>query len=306
MLSQLHKDLGEVRNMVPCPLRLDNDVVDIRLDDASYQLPKDTSHASLESSTWVPKPERSEERGCELVRYAHRYLVVPGVRIKKIEGFTPSCRNNYLIYARKRKQILGTCLVKARAVNTDPPFLILLLYKYQVSKTLGVKYFSDVPCIKELHDFLANLFALLVVEAAKTLLYRFRSRLDVQYVLGNLSRDPLHIGGFPCEHVEVRFEEVDERTFLFRIERRPDMKRTAIIRDGRILDVLGGLERAGRSLGRLGDILVLGRKLGVELLGPDECLSKLKAFSVTLECTLIRGPYCDDPFKPGIFSFRYV
>jgi hypothetical protein len=37
-------------------------------------------------------------------------------------------------------------------------------------------------------------------------------------VPGNLSRDPLHVGGFPCKHVEVRFEEVDERAFLLRIE----------------------------------------------------------------------------------------
>jgi hypothetical protein len=74
-------------------------------------------------------------------------------------------------------------------------------------------------------------------------------------VLGNLSRDPLHVGGFPCKHVEVRFEEVDERAFLFRIERRPDMELAAIDGDGRVLDILGGLERAGRMLGRLGDIL---------------------------------------------------
>jgi hypothetical protein len=87
-------------------------------------------------------------------------------------------------------------------------------------------------------------------------------------VLGNLSRDPLPVGGFPCKHIEVRFEEVDERAFLFRIERRPDTERTTIVGDDRILDVLGRLERAGRMLGRLGDILVLGSRLGVEPLGP--------------------------------------
>jgi hypothetical protein len=99
--------------------------------------------------------------------------VVPGVRIKKTEGFTPNCRIDYLIYARQRKQILGTCLVKARVVNTHPPFLIFLLYKYRVSKPLGVEYFSDEPCTKELHDLLANHLALLVVEAAKALLNQF-------------------------------------------------------------------------------------------------------------------------------------
>jgi hypothetical protein len=50
-------------------------------------------------------------------------------------------------------------------------------------------------------------------------------------VLGNLSRDPLHVGGFPREHVEVHFEEVDERAFLFRIKRRPDTERTTVVGD---------------------------------------------------------------------------
>jgi hypothetical protein len=76
-------------------------------------------------------------------------------------------------------------------------------------------------------------------------------------VLGNLSWDPLHVGGFPCKHIEVRFEEVDKHAFLYRIERRPDTERTAVVGDDRILDVLSMLERAGRMLGRLRDILVL-------------------------------------------------
>jgi hypothetical protein len=80
-------------------------------------------------------------------------------------------------------------------------------------------------------------------------------------VLGNLSRDPLHVRGFPCKHVEVRFEEVDEHAFLFRIEHCPDTESTAVVRDDRILDILGGLEKAGRTLGQLGDILVLGTRV---------------------------------------------
>jgi hypothetical protein len=109
-------------------------------------------------------------------------------------------------------------------------------------------------------------------------------------VLGNLSRDPLHVGVFPRERVELPFEEVNERAFLFRIEHRLDTERTTIVGDDRILDVVDRLERAGRSLGRLGD-----GGFGVEPLGLDECLSELKAFSVALECVLVCGPYCDDP-----------
>jgi hypothetical protein len=35
--------------------------------------------------------EWSNKRGRELVHYAHCYLVVPGVRIEKIEGLAPGC-----------------------------------------------------------------------------------------------------------------------------------------------------------------------------------------------------------------------
>jgi hypothetical protein len=68
-------------------------------------------------------------------------------------------------------------------------------------------------------------------------------------MLSNLSRDPLHVGGFPRKHVKVRFEEVDERAYLFRIERRPNTELAAVVGDDRVLDILGGLERAGRTLG---------------------------------------------------------
>jgi hypothetical protein len=122
-----------------------------------------------------------------------------------------------------------------------------------------VEDFTDEPCTKELQDLLANRVALLVVEAAEALFHRFRSRLDVEFVLGNLSRDPLHVGGFPCEHVEVRFEEVDERAFLFRIERRPDTERTAVVGDDRILDILCGLERAAAHLDNSGTSWSLDR-----------------------------------------------
>jgi hypothetical protein len=101
-------------------------------------------------------------------------------------------------------------------------------------------------------------------------------------VLSNLPRDLLHVEGFPCKHIEVRFEEVDELAFLFRIERRPDTECTTVVGDDHILDILGGLERAGRTLGRLGDILVLGARLDVKPLEPDGCFSELKALNVAL------------------------
>jgi hypothetical protein len=67
-------------------------------------------------------------------------------------------------------------------------------------------------------------------------------------VLDNLFRDSLNVGGFPCKHVEVCFEEVNERAFLFRIERRPDTERTAVVGDDRILDVLAGSKEQAACL----------------------------------------------------------
>jgi hypothetical protein len=103
-----------------------------------------------------------------------------------------------------------------------------------------------------------------------------------------------------------RFEEVDERTFLFRIERHPDTEHAAIVKDGRILDILGGLERAGRSLGRLGDILVLGVRFGVK---PTDRISASANWKYSASHSNARWnivPTVMIPFGPGIFSLRYV
>jgi hypothetical protein len=80
------------------------------------------SHASLESSTRVLEPEghclvtvrteQGDERGCELVRYAHRYPVVLRVHIEKIEGFAPYCRNDYLAMLGKGNGSLGHALLR--------------------------------------------------------------------------------------------------------------------------------------------------------------------------------------------------
>ena len=147
-------------------------------------------------------------------------------------------------------------------------------------------YFSNEPCTKELLDFFADGLAFLAAETTKSLLDRFRPGPDVEFVLGDLPRNPRHVRGFPSERIEVHSEEVDERAFLFRIERRPDTERAAVVGDGHLLGILGRLERAGRALGRLGDLGVLGRRFCDELLGPNERLSELKALGIAFVCVL--------------------
>jgi hypothetical protein len=125
-------------------------------------------------------------------------------------------------------------------------------------------------------------------------------------VLDNLSRDSLHVKGFPCKHIKVRFEEVNECAFLFRIECHPDTECAAVIGDNRILDVLGRLERPGRTIGRLEDIRVLGGRFGVDPLELEERLSELKTLRIAFVYVLEHSPTVMTPFGPRIFNLRYI
>jgi hypothetical protein len=39
--------------------------------------------------------------------------------------------------------------------------------------------------------------------------------IDLQFMLGQLSRDSRHIRRFPCEYVSVILQKLDKRAFLF-------------------------------------------------------------------------------------------
>jgi hypothetical protein len=47
---------------------------------------------------------------------------------------------------------------------------------------------------------------------------RPRLGVDLQFVLGQISRDSRHIRKLPCEYVSVILQELDERVFLFVIQ----------------------------------------------------------------------------------------
>jgi hypothetical protein len=53
MFSQLCEHLYEVWDQIAGLFRLDHDVIDVRLDDSSYEIYKDTSHALLECGAHV-------------------------------------------------------------------------------------------------------------------------------------------------------------------------------------------------------------------------------------------------------------
>jgi hypothetical protein len=59
--------------------------------------------------------------------------------------------------------------------------------------------------------------ALLLVEAAQSLLHWFGASSDVQGVLGDFSWDASYVRGTPREHVAIHVKKVDEHCFLFEI-----------------------------------------------------------------------------------------
>jgi hypothetical protein len=84
------------------------------------------------------------------------------------------------------------------------------------------------------------------------------------------------------------------------------MERTTIIGDTYILDILGGLERAGHSLGRLGDVLVLGWRLAWNLSNWISASANWKHSASHSNARWYIVPTVMIPFRPGILSFRYV
>jgi hypothetical protein len=61
-------------------------------------------------------------------------------------------------------------------------------------------------------------FSLVGRETTQLLSDRPRLGMDLQFVLGQLSRDSRHIRRLPCKYVSVILQKLDERAFLFVIQ----------------------------------------------------------------------------------------
>ena len=81
-----------------------------------------------------------------------------------------------------------------------------------------MKYFNDKPSRQEPGNLLTNGLASFFIEAAEKLLDRFKLGINIKSVLSEFPRYTWHVGGFPCKDVPVLTDELDERTFLFRIQ----------------------------------------------------------------------------------------
>jgi hypothetical protein len=83
-----------------------------------------------------------------------------------------------------------------------------------------------------------------------TQLFSDRPRLgiDLQFVLGQLSRDSQHIRRLSCEYVSVILQKLDERAFLFVIQARDDDGSLAFISEPEV-DSLGFFSQPHRGHG---------------------------------------------------------
>jgi hypothetical protein len=71
---------------------------------------------------------------------------------------------------------------------------------------------------------------------------------DLQFVLGQFSRDSRHIRRLPCEYVSVILQKLDERTFLFVIQAGTDDGSLALIGEPEV-DSLGFFSQPHRGHG---------------------------------------------------------
>jgi hypothetical protein len=75
---------------------------------------------------------------------------------------------------------------------------------------------------------------------------RPRLGIDLQFVLGQFSRDSRHICRLPCEYVSVILQKLDEHAFLFVIQTGADDGNLAFISEPEV-DSLGFFSRPHRG-----------------------------------------------------------
>jgi hypothetical protein len=125
----------------------------------------------------------------------------------------------------------------------------------------------------------------------RALLEWSRASLDLQGMLDDLSRCARHIRGFPHKVILIGAEEVDERTFLFGVERGADSHLLVhgVLRvDENLLHTLRRLKGSGCPIGvrrLLRSFLPDDRKF----LGGDDCRGELAALQLALVGALEGG-----------------
>jgi hypothetical protein len=162
--------------------------------------------------------EGSNEHGGGLVHISEGYLVVAWVGILETQEFTPGNEVHDLVDSWERERILWACLVQACVIYAHPPFPILSCHKYQIGCPIWVIHFFHKAISQKPGQLFARGPALLLIKALHALLDRLGTGLDVEGMLRDFLGDTRHFCWAPCKYVSIVLEDVDELTFLFRIQ----------------------------------------------------------------------------------------
>ena len=81
-----------------------------------------------------------------------------------------------------------------------------------------MKNFNNEPGRQESGYFLTNGLMPLLTESPKKLLDRLKFGIHIKSVPSEFLRYTWHVRRLPCKDVPVLMDELDERTFLFRIQ----------------------------------------------------------------------------------------
>ena len=81
-----------------------------------------------------------------------------------------------------------------------------------------MKTFDNEPSRQEPGDLFSYSFSSFLIESPQKLPDRLILRINIKSVLSESSRYTWHVRRFPCKDVPVLTDELDERTFLFRIQ----------------------------------------------------------------------------------------
>src|SRR4051812_24220539 len=81
-----------------------------------------------------------------------------------------------------------------------------------------MKNFGNEPRRQEPGNLFSNSFSSFFVESPKKLPDRLILRINIESVLSEFSRHTRHVRRFPCKDVPVLTDELDECTFIFRIQ----------------------------------------------------------------------------------------
>ena len=87
-----------------------------------------------------------------------------------------------------------------------------------------MKHFDDKPSRQQPRYLFTNCLASFLVKATKKLLDQFKLGINIETVLSEFPRYTWHVRRLPCKNVPVLTDELDERTFLFRIQICADAK----------------------------------------------------------------------------------